>query len=319
MLTLISQINIFWLRMLCVVSFFFLQNSASVYRLFFFVLVFLSALMRIWTCSLSLAKSFMREALQGLAVICFVCKILHLFMDLSCNSPMWARAFFDFHFTVLGVGDTFSHFRLSRCEITCEITLMLPDPIPLSSAIWRDRSGKGTSQEGVRVNFPGLSLGPSSSSHVTVLGFSLEKPAVTILAVLPGQSQCHHSMKTWKPGFGRDCALQRVPGERRQAIVVNEIFVIRSIKIIKMNMHFQPRASFFVFVFWLSMCFLFLSFLSICMWTNILWRGSMLTSWYNMMAVLWTFTFIWWYKSINKLYRISICRMTTEWGVKWSF
>lgn len=77
----------------------------------------MGALMLIQTCSLSLAKSFMREALQGLAVICFVCKILHLFMDLSCNSQMWARrGFFVFDFTRLGVGDLFSHFQVSRCE-----------------------------------------------------------------------------------------------------------------------------------------------------------------------------------------------------------
>lgn len=73
-----------------------------------------------------------------------------------------------------------------------KITLMFSDPIPSSSAIGRDRSGKGTSQEGVRENFPGLSLGPSLSSHVTVLGFSLENPAVAILTILPGQSQCYH-------------------------------------------------------------------------------------------------------------------------------
>lgn len=34
------------------------------------------------------------------------------------------------------------------------------------------------------MNFPGLGLRPSSSSHVTGLGFSLEKPAVAVLAVL---------------------------------------------------------------------------------------------------------------------------------------
>lgn len=61
---------------------------------------------------------------------------------------------------------------------------MFPDLVLPSSAIWRDRSGGGTSQEGVRVNFPGLGLRPSSSSHVTGLGFSLEKPAVAIPTVL---------------------------------------------------------------------------------------------------------------------------------------
>lgn len=121
----------------------------------------------------------------------------------------------------------------------CKITLMFPDPVPLSSAIWRDRSGEGTSQEGVRVNFPGLGLGPSPSSDVTVLGLSLEKPAVAILAVLPGQSRCHHSMKTWKLGFGIECALQQVPGEGTQA-VATETFFIGSIKVINMNMHFCP-------------------------------------------------------------------------------
>lgn len=101
---------------------------------------------------------------------------------------------------------------------------MLSDPIPSSSAIGRDRSGKGTSQEGVRENFPGLSLGPSLSSHVTVLGFSLEKPAVAILTILPGQSQCYH-MKMWRPGFGRYSELQQVPGGTCQTVMINEVWL----------------------------------------------------------------------------------------------
>lgn len=72
-----------------------------------FLLVSLSAVMLIQTCFFSLAKSFMREASQRLAVICFVCEILHLLVDLSCNSPS------RFHFANLGAEDTFSHFQVS--------------------------------------------------------------------------------------------------------------------------------------------------------------------------------------------------------------
>lgn len=64
------------------------------------------------------------------------------------------------------------------------------DTRALSPAMWGDISGEGTSNEGVRVNFPGLGSRPSlSSSRVSVLGSSLQKLAVIMVAVLPGQSQ----------------------------------------------------------------------------------------------------------------------------------
>lgn len=81
-----------------------------------------------------------------------------------------------------------------------KITLMSSDAVPLSSAVWGGISGEGTSDKCVRVNFPGLGSRPSlSSSHVTVLGFSLEKPAVINVAVLPGQSQRNSRAETWQP------------------------------------------------------------------------------------------------------------------------
>lgn len=171
----------------------FLQIFVYVLRLPFFVLSLLSVLMLIQICSLSLAKSFMWEALQGRVVIalcekCYICsQICHVI--LQCGP-----GHFGFTLPSLGWEMHLVIFKFLVLKM-CKITLMLSDPIPPSSAIGRDRSGKGTSQEGVRENFPGLSLGPSLSSHVTVLGFSLEKPAVAILIILPGQSQSYHNMK----------------------------------------------------------------------------------------------------------------------------
>lgn len=108
-------------------------------------------------------------------------------------------------------------------------TLISTDTIPLSSAIWGDISREGTSEEGVRVNFPGLGSRPSLSSHVTVLGFSLEKPAVIILAVLPGQSQCNSRMKMWKPGSRVEWRVQEVASSQYHSLSVNSYSVITGI------------------------------------------------------------------------------------------
>lgn len=118
----------------------------------------MGALMLIQTCSLSLAKNFMREALQGLAVICFVCKILHLFMDLSCDSQMWARRDFVFIFTLLVSVRYSVIFKFPDVEMR-KITLMFSDVVPLSSAIWRDRSGEGKEPGGCHGEFSRTGLG----------------------------------------------------------------------------------------------------------------------------------------------------------------
>lgn len=76
---------------------------------------------------------------------------------------------------------------------------MSSDTRALSPAIWGDISGEGTSNESVRVNFPGLGSRPSlSSSRVTVLGFSLQMLAVIMVAVLPGQPQRQPARKDVK-------------------------------------------------------------------------------------------------------------------------
>lgn len=146
------------------------------------------------------------------------------------------------HSSWCGSGTYSVIFKFQNVEMY-KITLMFPDPVPLSSAIWGDRSGEGTSQEGVRVNFPRLGLGPSLSSYVTVLGFSLEKPAVAILAVVPGQSRRHHSMKMWKTGFGLEYALQQVPGAGRQAMVISENLLGWINKNYSDDSEFQPYVS----------------------------------------------------------------------------
>lgn len=79
---------------------------------------------------------------------------------------------------------------------------MSSDTRALSPAMWEDISGEGTRNEGVRVNFPGLGSRPSlSSSRVTVLGFSLEKLAVIMVAELPGQLQQQRPRRDMKTRF----------------------------------------------------------------------------------------------------------------------
>lgn len=65
---------------------------------------------------------------------------------------------------------------------------MLSDTILMFSNVWKHRSEKSTSKEGVMVNVPGYDGGPSSPSDVTVLGLDIEKPTVAFLNKLPGKS-----------------------------------------------------------------------------------------------------------------------------------
>lgn len=148
----------------------------------FFYLSFMGALMLIQACSFSLAKTFIWDALQGLTVVCFKCKILHLLMNLSRYPWMGARRGFCLWLHQSVCGRRAVIFQFLEVKML-KITLMFPDPTPPSSSNWKDRSVEGTGQQGVMVNFPGLGLGPSFSSDVTVLGISLEKPAVAVLAI----------------------------------------------------------------------------------------------------------------------------------------
>ena len=229
----------------------------------------MGALMLVQTCSLSLAKSFMREALQGLAVICFVCKnstsvhgfVMYFsntnhrnpFLSLTASASVWE---------VCSVVFKFPDVKM------CRIMLMTRDPVLLSSAIRRDRSGEGTSQKGVTVNFPGLGLGPISFSDVTVLGFSLEEPAVAILAVLPGRSRCCRSMEMWKSGFG----MCTCPERGWRGNVVNPFRWIN-----KSDKPEYARSSKHFFL-----CLVLIVSFNL---PGIYCRGSMLTSWHNMMAL----------------------------------
>lgn len=105
-----------------------------------------------------------------------------------------------FFLTVSFRGRYIQSFSSYSDVIIQKITLMSSDIIPLSSAMWVDISGEGTSEKGVRLNFPGLGSRPSLSSHVTALSFSLGKPAVIIPTVLPGQSRCKRPHEDMKQG-----------------------------------------------------------------------------------------------------------------------
>lgn len=113
---------------------------------------------------------------------------------------MWG--FFGVFFLTILSGADFQVIFKFADVIIWKITLMSSDTRALSPAMWGDISGEGTSNEGVRVDFPGLGSRPSlSSSCVTVLGFSLEKLAVIMVAVLPGQPQRQRPRKDGKTRF----------------------------------------------------------------------------------------------------------------------
>lgn len=176
--------------------------------------------MLIQTCSLSLAKSFMREALQGLAVICFVCKILHLFMDLSCNSRTRARrGLFVFHFNRLGVGpfiQSFSSFPQNKngqddINTSCSCALLLSH---LKGQIWGRNQPEGChggfSRTGLgaklclRCDSSGLQSGKACCRHSCCITWTV--------TMLPSPAGRHEDQD-----LESECELLQMLGEGKQA------------------------------------------------------------------------------------------------------
>lgn len=107
---------------------------------------------------------------------------VHLFMVLSCNSQMSASGGLYFFFIFFFSPPMFEHFPNVQMF---KLTLLFLDTAPISLAIWRNRSGEWTSQEGVVANFSRSWHGAKLFLRCDSSGFQSERALI-----LPFSAYC---------------------------------------------------------------------------------------------------------------------------------
>lgn len=238
--------------------------------------------------SFSLAKVFMEEALQGFAVICPVCKFLHLFMDLSCNSWMRARrGFFVFDFIHLCVGDLLSHFQVSQYENVQDNVNVSCTPLicHLKGQIWGKEPARRVSRWIFQHWARGQALPQKWQFWASVWKSLLLPFSLYYLSSHDATTAWRREKRAWEGNVHSSKCLAKENGNHGHW----DLFCWIN-KNAKHKYACPPTCLCSVSVFWLPVWVLFVLFdLVIMSCHHVDMTG------YDMMAVQWPFTSSWWY------------------------